>query len=245
MFRIFYRKFLLRSKNQYAEDVEMLLCDETKIRFITLIFTIIFSFSSIASIIGKIIEFENILIKIIGIIIFIVFIIIYFKIMNRFIERLIYKGTRISNSIYFSIYTLKGKAISTDDFKQIKKHDKYLYSFIKTRECQHYCYQTCFWILQILKKGSIKYIAVKKLRDDNTTKEYTMHVIYVNDGWCFNTFCGKQYKVEELLDLYRAKEFKTFSYSDIAGKSYKEFKKDNYSELKKWCKENDCHQKVV
>ena len=179
------------------------------------------------------------------IIIGIVFLKIYFKVTDNYIWRLTTDGTIISNFLFFHIYTVKGKAIAHNDYKKIKKYDKSLYRFIKTKRCTGYCYQVCFYLLKALKKGSIRFVAIKVREVEKIKNEFTMHVIYVNEGWCFDTFTRKQYKVEELMNFYKAKEFKSFSYNDVAEKSYEEFREDNYSEMKIWCKENNCHQSVV
>lgn len=70
-----------------------------------------------------------------------------------------------------------------------------------------------------------------------------MHVVYVNNGWCFDTFSQCQYPLDEHLTLYEAKESMSFSYKDVEDKSYEEFKDDDYPALAQWCLENDCYQK--
>lgn len=70
-----------------------------------------------------------------------------------------------------------------------------------------------------------------------------MHVLYVFDGWCYDTYSEMQYPLEEVLERSKAKIYKSFSYKDIQGKTYYEFKEENLAELQKWCEENDCYQK--
>ena len=70
-----------------------------------------------------------------------------------------------------------------------------------------------------------------------------MHVLYVIDGWCYDTYSEMQYPLEEVLERSKAKIYKSFSYKDIQGKTYYEFKEENLAELQKWCEENDCYQK--
>jgi len=247
MLKFFYRKLILPviAQDKYNQDIYMLLFDEYKINFmISFIFTI-FSFFPVSLFINSLFGREDILSKITAIIIYIIFMTIYFKLMRKYMYKLINGGTIISNFIFFSIYTSKGNAILREDFKRIKEYDKSVYHSIKTKECEGLCYQTCFSILQALKRGSIKYIAVRALQNDNKRNKFTLHVLYVNDGWCFDTFSRKQYLVDDLMNLYQAKEFANFSYDDIEGKTYKEFKKDNSSALENWCIENDCYQSIV
>ncbi|MNT54423.1 hypothetical protein D3C72_1915870 [compost metagenome] len=112
-------------------------------------------------------------------------------------------------------------------------------------ECRGYCYTICFSILEVFKQGTIKFIAVKNLLADGESNdyEYTMHVLYVNNEWAFDTFSHRQLPLDELLALYKCKEYKDFSFSDIIDLSYEEFTDLNYEKLKLWCKENSVFQK--
>ena len=70
--------------------------------------------------------------------------------------------------------------------------------------------------------------------------EYTIHVLYLNDGRAFDTNSSRQFPIEEIHDIYKAKVYKVFSFEEIATKSYIEFKKAQEEQLAKWASENNC-----
>ncbi len=97
------------------------------------------------------------------------------------------------------------------------------------------------YFLTCTKKGSIEFTAIKKFsigKDDG--KDYTIHVLYINNGWAFDTYSSRQYPVEKLLNIYKAKVYKTFDYDYICDKSYEEFRDEQEPELSKWADNNNC-----
>lgn len=165
--------------------------------------------------------------------------VIYFQgSMNRFTNS-------ITETIYFSNCTKKGNAISKDDFELIKESNKDLYFIISNQMCRRHCYLICFEILKTLKKGKIEFIAAKDFSlDDNVElddkEDFTIHVLYINNGWAFDTFSSRQFPIEEIHKIFEAKIYKQFSYEDVKDKSYKQFRQENIDELAKWAKMNDC-----
>ena len=168
---------------------------------------------------------------------FLIFLKIFKKAMFGFSELL-------AERIYFLTCTKKGKAISKNDFETIKQTNKKLYTIISTQNCQGYCYSVCFSICKILKKGSIEFIAIKDFSTNNNNKnikkEFTMHVLYVNNGWAFDTNSSRQYPIEKLHEIYKAKIYKVFDFDSIHNKTYNKFMKEQKSELVKWSNINDC-----
>ena len=94
------------------------------------------------------------------IVIYLISILLLFKIftpdVNSFIQSL-------SQKMYFYFYTKKGEALLQQDFDIIKYSNNTLYEFISSIKCRGCCYETCFEILKILKKGYIEFVAVKKI----------------------------------------------------------------------------------
>jgi len=147
----------------------------------------------------------------------------------------------LPDKLYNKIYAQRGKAISKQDFKKIEKENDVLYQYITSCLCHGHCYSICFDILKILKTGNIKFLAVKAHPDEGSS--YTMHVLYENNSWTFDTYNQRQYPLEKALVLHKAVVYKDFSYEDIKGLTYEEFRDKNYEELAKWCEEHDCYQK--
>lgn len=146
----------------------------------------------------------------------------------------------LPDKLYNRLYAQRGNALSKQDFKKIEEKDDILYKCITSCLCHGYCYSICFAILKTLKKGKIKFIAIKELTGSNCP--YTMHVLYENNGWIFDTYNQRQYPVEKALILHKAIIYKDFSYEDIKGLSYEEFRDKNYDELDEWCTKHDCYQ---
>ena len=143
---------------------------------------------------------------------------------------------------YGKYYSAKGKALTKKDFEKIKEDNEKLYDVIMKCYSSGYCYSTCFSLLKCLEKGELKFIAVKHNGDleEYNNHLYTFHVLYVNNGWCYDTYSMRQFQVEKAMEFLEAKEYRIFSYKDIIGKKYEEFMKDNIADFKKWCSENDC-----
>ena len=139
------------------------------------------------------------------------------------------------NFLFFRLYTCKGEAIKTSDFKEIKLNNKTLYDDISTDECQGQCYATCFDILKTLKKGQITFLVIGIHYYDKPS----MHVLYVNNGWCFDTNCRNQIEYEKYLNENDVCVFKQFDYESIKGLSYEEFRRKHRKEIEDWCTENN------
>ena len=147
----------------------------------------------------------------------------------------------LAERIYFLVCTKKGKALSKKDFETIRQVKENLYQYIESMNCAGYCYSICFDICKVLKKGSIEFIAIKKLDiDKDDGKAFTIHVLYINNGWAFDTNSSRQYPIEKLHKIYKAKVYKVFDYDSIRNKSYEEFRKEQEPELDKWSAINDC-----
>lgn len=139
------------------------------------------------------------------------------------------------NFLFYHIYTCKGKALKKSDFKKIKLSDKSLLYNIKTDECEGYCYPTCFDILKALKKGKMVFVVIGV----HYFHKPLMHVLYVNNGWCFDTNFRMQFEYEKALKGYCACIFKEVDYESIKDLSYKEFKRMHREEIENWCIKNN------
>lgn len=168
-------------------------------------------------------------------------------ILNFFYESLFVCTILIAEKVYFWVCTIKGKALSRKDFKTIKNKDPELYEFVSSSKCCGYCYSICFNILKTLKKGYIEFIAMKKFStekddEDDDGRNFTMHVLYVNNEWAFDTYSQRQYPIEELHQIYKAIIYKSFNYDEIENKTYDDFRSGNVQKLAEWCDINDCSQ---
>lgn len=150
----------------------------------------------------------------------------------------------LAERVYFLVCTMKGNALNKSDIKFIKQVNEKLYECISTQRCQGYCYSICFDICKTLKKGEIEFLAVKKCfpydEEEDDGKVFTMHVLYVNNGWAFDLTNSCQYPIDKLHEIYKAKIYKRFSFDEISSKSYEEFREEQVNELEKWSNENDC-----
>lgn len=181
----------------------------------------------------------------IAIIIFILIYFVTFLISMKVFEKTMFEFTKLlAKKIYFLIFTKKGKALRKNDFDAIKQTNKKLYTFISTQMCQGYCYSICFSICKALKKGSIEFLAIRNFFPQNSKKDdekdFTMHVLYVNNGWAFDSYSSRQFPIEKLHTIYKSKVYKAFSFEEICNKSYEDFKGEQEPELKKWAIANNC-----
>jgi hypothetical protein len=166
---------------------------------------------------------------------------VYMKVFNRAMFGF---SQLLADRIYFLVCTTKGKAICKNELNAIKQADEKLYAFIATQMCRGYCYSICFKICKALKRGSIEFLAVKKFSphddEEDDGKDFTMHVLYVNNGWAFDTYSSRQYPIEKLHEIYKAKIYRSFSFDEISSKCYEEFREEQEPELAKWSIDNDC-----
>lgn len=152
--------------------------------------------------------------------------------------------TLLMTNLYSSRYVLRGKAISKEDFNTIKKENETLYNGMILLDVSGCCYHVCFMLLKYLKKGFIKFVAVRDTGDTQGHK-YTMHVLYINNGWCYDTYTQRQHPLDEIMKKMHAKVYMDFRYEDVEEKTYEEFREEQAPALAKWCEENDCFQKFL
>lgn len=152
--------------------------------------------------------------------------------------------TSLALKTYFHLITKRGEAITEEDFKLLKKRHDLMYYVIVEQECRGRCYASCFNLCKSLKKGQIEILAVRELyyknEDISQLPKYTMHVIFKNNGWIFDTYSVRQYKKEDFYKIEEAKHCCSYRYEEIKEKSYMQFVVENVEKLQKWAKKNDC-----
>lgn len=192
----------------------------------------------------------NLTIAIFSLIAYFVFYVVFTFVFSVPIEDLI---SGIGKILYARIYSTKGKAILPEDFKKIKKTNYKLYNFIMSGNSNGICYFIAFNLLKTLEKGEIKFFGMRWIETRympialgmSTAKpqeKFTMHIIYIKDGWCYDSYTMRQYPADYLLNVLKAEEYLTLSYEDIKDKDYEEFKKEQIPALKAWCEKNNCSQ---
>lgn len=245
MFEYILRKTMLKKLDKEDQDIILLCKDQIKMYYLSVF--LVFAYAVIPITIGVSLVF--IYKDIINIVIWgsfsivVMIFLIWFRV--RFKEDISKFTDLISATLYFERYIIKGKAISKRDFSKIRKKKENVYDGIRYQRVHGFCYSVCFEILKCLEKGEIHFVATKNLPADKKDdgKEYTMHVLYVNRTWCFDTYSQRQYPLEEVMKVFKGKIYKRFAYEDVQRKTYDEFRDEHYEALKKWCEENDCYQR--
>lgn len=243
MFEWFLRKTVMKEKSKEDQDVWLLKKDVFKMEYFTIVLIFLLVGLPFAEWIAVLItgeyELSNFIVQLILIFAYIIFT-VYF--IHKFKEQIQIFFNLITCELYFGRYVVKGDAISIEEFDVLQKEDEELYEKIKYGAVQGTCYSTCFKLLQILKQGQLYFVAIKAVGKKEIKNYYTMHVLYVRNDWCFDTYSVRQYPLEKVMTHFRGKPYTTFAYQDIEGKTYQEFKEENYAALEKWCLENDCDQ---
>lgn len=148
----------------------------------------------------------------------------------------------LTKKLYFHFSTCKGHALSKKDFAELNQSSNTLYLKITNQLTQGFCYIISFYILKILKKGCMKFLAVREVSTTTSicsSPNRTIHVIYVNNGWAFDPFSCSQFPLNKLLSIYDGEIFDTFYLKDVNHKSYQDFSSSISSDLIKWCKTNN------
>ena len=177
----------------------------------------------------------------IGLVLVIIYLICYLVIYIFFKREIFIFLKEVSNNLFFNIYTLKGKALTKKDFLDLRKKNKTVFKCIYNKACRGYCYWTCFEICKGLKKGSIEIIALpncsKKQREEY---KYIVHVIYVNNGYCFDTNTAMQYPIKEYYNKNEAIKMLSYDIEIIKNKSFFEFKTEYEKEIGNICELYNC-----
>lgn len=238
------RKSVYENVSEYKKNAVMLSKDRIKMNLLSLILISFFVAYPLGLMLSLLFLFFTHSYSILNIFIIISLIIVYICLIKGFSDIIEKFRLKIYASLYFNKYVTKGKAISKKDFEDIKKADINLYSRLKQIKTEGICYWTCFELLKCLKKGHIQFVRIRVVEDDEIKKhgKYTMHVLYVNNNWCFDTISGKQHPLEEALNRRYAKTYTIYSYDDIKNNSYEEFKRNELAALRDWCKQNDCSE---
>lgn len=247
MFEFFLRKTVYRSLSKEELPQAMLQKDKIKMQLLGHLMISLFGILPLASLLTLLVLGEHTLSNIIqSVILILAYSIFAIWFAKRFRKQIELFNHVVVCSLYNRRYVVKGNALSKEDFDTIKKEKASLCNVILMQECTGYCYSVCFEMLKCLKKGSILFVAVKCYQDErkeNGDKEYTMHVLYVHNDWCFDTYSQRQFPLEEVLKRMRAKTYTSFDYDAVDGKTYEEFRAEHYEALKEWCQENNCYQK--
>ena len=244
MIKYIMRKTIYKEFDKESQDMLLQLTAKKKLieRFCLMIWAVIYVWQLIPLFIICI--FEDIEISMTTQIIIITFMLMYFVGLivsaKIFKEAMLGFSLLLSKKIYFLVCTTKGKALCKNELNTIKKENPELYLAIETQRCQGYCYSICFEICKTLKKGAIEFLAVKQFSPHKDKENFTIHVLYVNNEWAFDTYSSRQYPIENLHKIYKAKVYKTFDFEEISNKSFKEFREEHISELANWAKDNDC-----
>lgn len=246
MIKIFMRKTFYQniSDEEYESLWKLTVCRT----FLRLISMLIFPFINLMIFVpiiildlsepGKYSFFSNLLVDIFFLIYELGFLIILIKCPKAVTEF----SMALSEKIYFKFVTIKGEAVSKKDFVALKKENYNIYYAISTGLCQGYCYSISFVLLKFLQQGHIEWWAVECFdKETNDGLPYTMHAIYVNNGWAFDTFCARQLKVDSLMKIYKAKRYKIYYLSDIENLDYNNFIEQEKEDAMEWCKLKDCY----
>lgn len=242
MFEFLLRKTIFKGLSKEDQDVAMLLKYKIKADFLSFFLIYVFGALPLVFLVTLLINPQN---TFIDVLFFILIILAYISFAVYFVRHF-KKPIKIfmqliSASMYSSQYVLKGNAILKDDFEIIKEEKKILYYGMMTQQVNGFCYSVCFDILKCLKKGTIQFVAIISNHAEYDNK-YTMHVLYVNDNWCYDTYSQRQYPLEEVLKRMKAKTYTSFAYEDVAENTYEEFRSKHALALKEWCEANDCYQ---
>lgn len=244
MFKYFLRKTIFKGLDKEDQDILLLSKDLIKMWFLSTFLVAVYTIIPITIIFILLLIYSDIIdIKVWGSISILVMAFAgWFRI--KFNEEISKFTDLVSSTLYFERYVTKGKAISKRDFSKIREKKEVLYNAIRYQKVKDYCYAVCFELLKCLEKGTIQFVAVKNLPADKKEdgKEYTMHVLYVDKDWCFDTYSQRQYPLEYIMKIFKGKTYKSFAYKDVQGKNYEDFRDEHYEALKKWCEENDCAQ---
>ncbi len=243
------RKTILKDAKKETQDIVLkLIGTEIKMELLCLVivwFYIFFMPVISVLVIACMLEEVKISIEIVVSIILLIHVICCAILAKYFHDSMVGFANSISAKIYFIKCTRKGNALSKDDFDLIKKSNKDVYTGISNQICQGYCYSICFEMLKALKKGKIEFLAVKNFNFDDNIKwenedDFTMHVLYINNGWAFDTYSSRQFPIEKIHKIFEAKVYKQFSYEDVKDKSYEQFRNEHATELAEWAKMNNC-----
>lgn len=249
MLEFILRRTVLKKYSKEDQSTALLLKHRIKIDFIAQFLVYLFAILPLSSLLTLLILSEhtlsNVIQDIILIVAYIIFLLFFIK---KFYEPISVFKNLVASTMYFSRYVMKGKALSKDDFDIVEKEQKKIYYGMKTLQVNGFCYSVCYELLKCLKKGTIQFVAIKLLEaekdeENGTNNYYTMHVLYVNNNWCYDTYSQMQYPLEEVIKRTNAKVYKSFTYDDVKDKTYEDFRTEHGPALREWCKANDCYQK--
>ncbi|MDO4978721.1 MAG: hypothetical protein Q4E47_01020 [Candidatus Saccharibacteria bacterium] len=152
---------------------------------------------------------------------------------------------QVASRIIFWTKTRRGDAIKRKDFKYIRKNLPGLYQMFHEYETPERCYAVCYHLLKHLKDGEMEFVADEHYHHVDPKQDakefYTMHALYIRNGWAYDTNCNHQMPVERVRKIYGHKLYKKFTYEDVKDIDHDAFF-DREAELAKvWGKENDCY----
>lgn len=245
MFEFLFRKTIVKNRPKEEQDFTMLLKDKFKVEYLSYFLLSLLAWMPAVIFVIMFVTITPSLFNILSLAILVfVYLILVISFRVRFKNEIEVFRALLFLSMYTTEYVLKGKALSQEDFETIKKENPELYQSLMLHQSHGYCYSICFSILKCLKKGMMLFVAVKNINkeDENDTHEYTMHVLYVNNQWCFDTYSQRQHPINKVLEKMGAIPYTSFGYENIGEKTYEEFRAEHAPALEDWCNAHDCHQ---
>jgi len=241
-----FRKEILNNVNENEKDYARLLKDKYKMHFLATLIITLFFILPFSALVAYVVVIEHTIFNIVAGVIAIIAVgvgTVYF--LKRFTGEIIRFRNDIVINLYNKGYLRKGNALSEEDFKTIKEKNDKLHYVITRLMAQGYCYSVCFELLKALEKGEMLYLGVYGAEEETKGKTYTMHVLYVNGDWCYDTYCEKQLPLEKVLKASKGKIYRSYSYDDIKDRDYDLFRNEEVTMLREWCKQNDCYEEFI
>ena len=245
MFNFIVRKIFfkdLTKEQKFIAELTLTSCKMALLANILLFTVLAFPFACATTFFITSLEFKSVSTILIEAFILLGSLLVAILFIKSFFYEILLFRKEISLKLYLT-HIFDGDAISIDDFDTLKEENKSLYNVITNFKSSGFCYHVCFELLKTLKKGTFWFVATKwACSDEENSKTYTMHALYENSNWCYDTYSMKQHPFDFALEHFGAKKYLSFSYEDIKDLTFYEFREKTAAELKAWCEENDCYE---
>lgn len=204
---------------KFEESYQIYMC--VNIAFIYAVFSVIYTISAIVC---KI--FQPIGICMIAISVILLFVFIFW-------DRAFAKTITISARIFTYIFGRYGRVVNKDDWKRIKKKNKYAYKFIWDKKNIGHCYAVA-WILALwLEDAKIMYCSIASKEDGKTA-----HAVVVKNNCIYDTNKRMHFDYDEYIEINKVEVYQIFEEEVYCKKSFFDDVRQGFVD---WCTERNVY----
>lgn len=136
-----------------------------------------------------------------------------------------------SRKILYRLFGRYGRVVTKKDWANIKKNCPKVYRRVRSKKSIGYCYFYSWWIALFLDDAKLMYCIIQGRNEIPVA-----HAVIVKNNCVYDTNFRNHFDLEEYIDWYKVKIFKTFDKEEYSNTKFFDEIRDDWV---KWCNEQN------